>query len=84
MAESDRDIAKRALDFQARSRDYGMGELPGYMAWSERKLAEGESEAFIANLDAGTMWLTPESAAEVNESVYEEMLDQVKESIGEK
>jgi len=58
----DREIARRALDFQARARDFRMMELPGYMDWSERKLAAGGAEALIAHLDATSMWLTPEDA----------------------
>ena len=43
--------------------------------------AEGESEAFIANLDARGMWLLPEELATVTESVFEELLSDLKEEI---
>ena len=54
--------------------------LAGF-GWSKRKLAEGESEAFIANLDARGMWLLPEELATVTESVFEELLSDLKEEI---
>ena len=58
-----------------------MCEVPGYSGWSKRKLAEGESEAFIANLDARGMWLLPEELGTVSESVFEELLSDLKEEI---
>jgi hypothetical protein len=51
----DREIARRVLDEQARARNYPMCEVTASIGWSKRKLAEGESEAFIANLDARGM-----------------------------
>ena len=51
MSDDDREIARRALDLQARARVYAMSQIPGYSEWAERKLAEGESEVFILNLD---------------------------------
>jgi hypothetical protein len=80
---SDKEIAVRALDMQARARDYALVEIPAYRAWSERKIAEGESPAFIANLDASAMWLLPEDVASVGEAEFEEMLADLKESLGE-
>jgi hypothetical protein len=77
----DREIAKQALDLQSRARDYSLAELPGYSAWSERKLDEGESPALIANLDARSMWLLPEEVGEIGNEDYEEILDDVKETI---
>ena len=77
----DREIARRALDLQARARDYAMSEVPGYDEWSARKLAGGESEAFIANLDARSMWLLPENLTTVSESVFEELLSDLKEEV---
>jgi len=56
----DREIARRAADLQARAREYPMGQVPGYIEWSERKLAEGVSPALIAHLDGTSMWLLPE------------------------
>jgi hypothetical protein len=74
----DRDIARRSLDLQARARDYRMSDLPGYMEWSERKLAEGESDALMANLDAHSAWLLPEDAARMSEQDYNEMLEELR------
>jgi hypothetical protein len=74
----DREIAHRALDFQARARDYGVSELPGYQAWTERKLEQGESPALIAHLDATSMWLLPEDAEKITEQDFEDMLDDLR------
>jgi hypothetical protein len=59
-----------------------MMDLPGYMSWSSRKLAEGESEALIAHLDATSAWLLPEDAAKMTEKDYDEMLADLKEEFG--
>jgi hypothetical protein len=53
----------------------------GYSEWSNRKLAEGESEALVANLDARSMWLLPEELTAVTESDFEEMLSDLKAAI---
>jgi hypothetical protein len=45
--ERDREIARRALDYQARARDYPLLQVPGYKAWSDRKLDGGESDALM-------------------------------------
>jgi hypothetical protein len=55
----DREIARRALDYQARAKDYPLMTIPGYMDWSKRKLDEGVSPALIANLDARAMCSSP-------------------------
>ncbi len=75
----DREIARRALDFQARAKDYAMSQIPGYSEWSDRKMAEGE-EAFIFNLDAQSMWLLPEDLVTITEADFEEMLQELKEA----
>jgi hypothetical protein len=80
---SDRDIARRAIDLQARARDYALVSIPAYQEWSKRKLEEGESPALIANLDARGMWLLPEEVAGVSEADFEEMLADLKWTIGE-
>jgi hypothetical protein len=49
----------------------------------EEKARRGESFALIAHLDATSMWLLPEEAADVSESLFEEMLADLKEAIGE-
>jgi hypothetical protein len=77
----DRAIARRALDVQVPARDYSMSQVPGYSEWSVRKLAEGESEAFIANLDARSMWLLPEELTAITESIFEEMLSDLKAEV---
>jgi hypothetical protein len=74
----DHEIARRSLDLQARARDFRMMDLPGYLAWSERKLAEGESSAFIAHLDETSAWLLPEDAAKMTEKDYDQMLQDLK------
>ena len=79
----DQEIARRALDFQARARDYALGSIPAYQEWSKRKLNEGESPALIANLDARAMWLLPEQVAGVSEADFEELLADLKWTIGE-
>jgi hypothetical protein len=55
-----------------------MVDLPGYMDWSSRKLAEGESEALIAHLDATSSSLLPEDAANMTEIDYDVMLAELK------
>ena len=81
--EDDREIARRALDFQARAKDYSLIELPGYVEWATRKLREGESAALIANLDALGMTLLPEEVSEITEADFEELLSDLKDTIAE-
>lgn len=76
--DEDREIARRAADLQARARDYRLLDLPGYGAWSKRRLDEGESDALIAHLDATSMWLLPEEAAAVTDADYDELLASLK------
>jgi hypothetical protein len=80
---SDQDVARRALDLQARAKDYALISIPTYQEWSKRKLGEGESPALIANLDARSMWLLPEEVAGVGEAEFEELLEDLKWVIGE-
>ena len=77
----DREIARRNLDHQARAREHALVGIPAYTVWSERKLKEGESPAFIAHLDAMTMWLLPEEVAQVGDSEFEELLTDVKQAV---
>ena len=81
----DRDIARRALDMQVRARDFRLLDLPGYVAWSKRKLAEGQSEALIAHMDATCMCLPPEDVENISvhdfEEMFEEMFDDLKSAI---
>ena len=83
MADEDREIARRSLDFQARACDYRVVDLPGYMEWSKAKLAAGELPGFIANLDATSFWGLPEEASALTVDDYEEMLADLKDSCGE-
>ncbi len=55
-----------------------MMDLPGYMEWSERKLAEGESPSYIAHSDATGVWLLPEDAAKMTAKDYDELLAELK------
>ena len=77
----DREIARRSLDFQAQARDLRMMDLPGYMKWSQRKLAEGESEAYIAHLDATSSCLLPDEASKMSETDYDEILADLKANL---
>ena len=78
----DREIARRALDMQNRAREFRMMDLPQYVSWSKRKLAEGESAALIAHLDAMSMSLLPEDAPQKAESDFDEMLRDLKVELG--
>ena len=80
---TDREIAEQAKDFQARARDYRLMDLPGYMAWSKRRLIEGESAELMANLDATGMWLLPEDVEKITEADFEDLLSELKTSPGE-
>jgi hypothetical protein len=80
---NDREVARRALDLQARAKEYALVSIPAYQEWSKRKLEEGESPALIANLDATGMWLRSEEVASVSESDFDEMLADLKWTIGE-
>jgi hypothetical protein len=78
----DREIAGRALDLQARATDFRLVDLAGYMDWSKRKLADGESPALIAHLDASCVWLLPEEASSLGEPEFDEMLDELLSDLG--
>jgi len=77
----DREIARRTLDRQARAKDYPLINIPTYREWSKRKLEAGESEAFIAHLDALSIWLLPEEVPDLPESTFEELLADIKETV---
>lgn len=70
----DREIARRAVRFQAEAREYRMHELPGYTEWAKRKLDQGEEVDFIMNIDDLVMTLLPEEVSEITETDYEELL----------
>lgn len=79
----DNEIARRALDFRARARDYRLFDIPGYREWSERRIREGVSPDLIAHLDATSMCLLPEDVASVKEEAFEELLEDLKREIGD-
>ena len=78
----DREIARRALDFQAKGRDFRLLDIPAYRNWSKRKLKEATSEALIAHLDATSMWLLPEEVDKLDEEVFDEMLEELQDERG--
>jgi hypothetical protein len=80
---TDKEIAIRVLDLQERARDYALIEIPGYRRWSEQKLNEGVSEALIANLDARNMYLLPEEVNAVGVAEFDELLSDLKDTVGE-
>ena len=80
----DKEIARQALDFQARARDYGLMSIPGYMVWSKRVLErEPGLAALIAHLDATSMTLLPEELSTVTEQDFEELLEDLKREIND-
>jgi hypothetical protein len=80
--EDEKALVRRALDFQARAKDFPLISIPAYREWSKRKLEEDESLfALIAHLDGVAMVLRPEEVACVSESDFEEMLEELKEDV---
>jgi hypothetical protein len=79
--DSDEEIARRAVDFQKRGRDFFLLDIPGYREWAKRKLSEGGNEELIANLDARSMWLLPEDVNSVTTDDFDEMFDDLKSEI---
>jgi hypothetical protein len=77
----DREIARRSLDLQQRGRDFPFVTIPVYVAWSKRKLQEGESEALINHMDAMAHFCRPEEVAELTEDVFEEILDDIRREV---
>lgn len=75
----DRAAATRALRIQSDAKDIALVSLPRYQKWSKSKLEEGESPAFIAHLDAMSMYLLPEEIAEVDDDIFEELLRELKD-----
>ncbi len=76
----DEKIVRCSLDRQTRGKEYALAGLPTYRAWSKRKLEQGESPAFIAHLDAMTIWLLPEELPNVGAPEFEELLADLKEA----
>jgi hypothetical protein len=58
-----------------------MTEVPGYAAWSRRKLAEGEDEELLACLEKMTMWRQPGDTDPVAEAVFEDLLADLEFSV---
>ena len=79
----DREIAKRAVDFQVRAKSYRMLDIPAYQRWSKRKLSEGVSDALIAHFDATAMDLLPEEVAMVDEAIFDDLLVELEADLGE-
>lgn len=83
MMSTDEEIARRAIAIQQHAKDIPMMKLPGYKDWSKKKLKEGESEALIAHLDSMSIWLLPEDVEGITEKDFDEMLQDLKEEIGD-
>ena len=79
----DKEIARRALAFQARAKDYRLMDIPGYVEWSKDQLHKGVSAALIAHLDATSMCLLPEELSTVRKEVFDEMLEDLKHELGD-
>ncbi|MCI5165721.1 MAG: hypothetical protein D3903_06400 [Candidatus Electrothrix sp. GM3_4] len=80
---SDEDIARRSIEMQNRAKDYSLCELPGYWEWCKKKQTQGIPQDIIMHLDSMCMWLLPEDAQKINESAYEEFLEDLLEELGE-
>ncbi len=78
---SDKEIARRSIDLQRRACDVPLTHIPGYVEWSKQQLANGESEALIAHLDATSMWLLPEDVDSVSVDEFDELLDDLKSTV---
>lgn len=82
MTGSDEEIARRALQLQNNGREYSLFELNGYAEWAAGKIHQGESPATMAHLESIGMFMRPEEATAADESLFEEMLDELKFSLG--
>lgn len=80
---TDSEIAQNVQNLQNNGRDVPLMQLPGYVTWSEKKLAEGVSEALIANLDSRSMFLLPEDELTIGGEDYEELLEDLKDEVDE-
>jgi hypothetical protein len=75
---SDREIALHVQNMQNNGQDIPFPQIPGYREWAQKKLDEGESEAFIANLDTRCWFLLPEEVATIGADNFEELLEDLK------
>lgn len=74
------EITRRTLDLLKRARDVPLMLIPGYMEWSEQKLAEGVPDVLIAHMDGSTMWQIPEDIDSVSTEEFEVILDDLDPS----
>ena len=81
MQDDHASIAKRSLDMHNRARDIPLLQIPAYRSWSKRKLDEGVSEAIIAHLDATAMWLLPDDIATVTDADFDDLLEDLEQSV---
>ena len=70
----DREIARRALDWGKRARNFRVVDLPGYDDWRRKKVAEGEPAENLERVDESCIFLLPEEASKVTEDDFEEFL----------
>src|SRR5471030_605101 len=70
----DREVARRALVWGKRARNFRMSELPGYDDWRRKKVADGEPDENLERVDESCMLLLPEEASKVIEDAFEELL----------
>ena len=82
MTGGDEEIARRALQLQNEGREYSLFELHGYAEWASRKILQGESPATMAHLETIGLFMRPEEATAASETLFEEMLDELKFSLG--
>ncbi|MCW3110297.1 MAG: hypothetical protein JWQ09_4803 [Segetibacter sp.] len=73
MTETDRDIAKKVHDMQAKGKDYALVGLPGFLEWSNKKSSSGGNEAAIDHMLAMSMFLLPEEILSVSEDDFNEI-----------
>src|SRR5262245_32014242 len=78
----DREVTRPSLDLQGRARDFRLLDLPGFLEWSRRKTAEGQSRVLLARLGATNVWLFPHDVAGINEADYDELLEDLKFEVG--
>jgi hypothetical protein len=68
--------------FDAHRAEVPLVSVPGYMEWSERRLGQGESPALIASLDARAISVHADEQAELDESYFDGLLEDLREQAG--
>jgi len=63
-----------SIDKDITRKDISMLDIPGYMEWANRMLAEGKSTILIAHLDSISLRLLPEEIENMTENDFNEML----------